>query len=596
MLSALWVASTAQLLLIGHHLAVDGVSWRILLEDFNLAWVQHRGGQPVVLPAPGTSFAGWAALLAEHAYHPDVVNQAERWRQIAAVPAALPAVRPELDTYANAGSLSVELDVETTRMLLGEVPAAFHAGINDILLIAFGLALTEFLGTAGSPVVIDAEGHGRDEELAGDVEAVDLSRTVGWFTTKYPVSLAVGGLDWGQVLAGDPDLGSIIKDAKEQLRTTPDGLTYGLLRYLNDDVDLEGADPTIGFNYLGRMSPTAAEVSGEMWRFCWDGLPNINPNEMLAMPLAHTWSSMPARWKPIAGPRLRAGWMWATSALDHAQVDRLSGLWFDALAGICALVRGGGGGLTPSDIAPARLTQQQIDELCQSHEVADVLPLTPLQQGLLFHAESRTVLATMCTRCRLDADAERSARSRPVARCGASRGVPASQFGGPVLSTGSTSRCRVLSPIPRLPWRYVELDADDGDVDEQIAQVCAAERAAVCDLAEQSPIRAALIRTAPDQHRFVLTNHHIVLDGWSLPILLGEVFAGYHGQRLPAAVPYRRFVSWLADRDLDAARAAWGEVLAGFDTPTLVGPRPRWRGRARRRLASGVGADHPGVR
>ena len=140
MLSALWVASTGQLVLIIHHLAVDGVSWRILLEDLNIAWAQHRGGQPVVLPAAGTSFARWASLLAEHAHRPEVVEQADAWRQVAATPAALPAVQPAVDTYASAGHLSVSLDAETTRMLLGEVPAAFHAGVHDILLIAFGLA------------------------------------------------------------------------------------------------------------------------------------------------------------------------------------------------------------------------------------------------------------------------------------------------------------------------------------------------------------------------------------------------------------------------------------------------------------------------
>ena len=156
----------------------------------------------------------------------------------------------ELDTYASAGHLSVSLDAETTRLLLGEVPAAFHAGIHDILLIAFGLAFTEFLGTGGAPIGIDVEGHGRHEELAADV---DLSRTVGWFTTKYPVSLAMGGLRWTQVVAGDAALGAVIKDAKEQLRALPDGLTYGLLRYLNPEVDLAGPDPTIGFNYLGRL-------------------------------------------------------------------------------------------------------------------------------------------------------------------------------------------------------------------------------------------------------------------------------------------------------------------------------------------------------
>ena len=186
MLSALWVASTAQLVLIIHHLAVDGVSWRIVLEDLNIAWAQHRGGQQVVLPAAGTSFARWAQLLAEYARHPDAVAQAERWQQVAASPAALPAVQPAVDTFAAAGNLSVLLDVETTRMLLGEVPAAFHAGVHDILLIAFGLAVAEFLGIGGAPVGIDVEGHGREEELGPDV---DLSRTVGWFTTKYPVAL-----------------------------------------------------------------------------------------------------------------------------------------------------------------------------------------------------------------------------------------------------------------------------------------------------------------------------------------------------------------------------------------------------------------------
>ena len=104
-------------------------------------------------------------------------------------------------------------------MLLGEVPAAFHAGIHDILLIAFGLAFAEFLGTGGAPIGIEVEGHGRQEELGADV---DLSRTVGWFTTKYPVALAVGGLSWAQVVAGEAALGAVIKDAKEQLRALPD--------------------------------------------------------------------------------------------------------------------------------------------------------------------------------------------------------------------------------------------------------------------------------------------------------------------------------------------------------------------------------------
>src|SRR5262249_13776943 len=152
------------------------------------------------------------------------------------------------------------------------------AGVADILLIAFGLAVSEFLGSLGAtaaPIGIDVEGHGRYEELAPDI---DLSRTVGWFTDKYPVSLTLGppepagGLRWGQVQAGDAALGAVIKAAKEQLRALPDPLSYGVLRYLNPDVDVDGSEPSIGFNYLGRLGGQAAELTGDLWRIGQEGL------------------------------------------------------------------------------------------------------------------------------------------------------------------------------------------------------------------------------------------------------------------------------------------------------------------------------------
>src|SRR5262249_5870478 len=151
-LSALWARGIGQLVLIIHHLAVDGVSWRILLEDLNIAWTQHHDGQPVARSITGTSFARWASLLAEHASRPEGMDLAEAWRQVMAVRAAISAVQPGLDTYASAGRLSASLDAETTRMLLGEVPAAFHTGIHEILLIAFGLALAQFLDTGDTPI------------------------------------------------------------------------------------------------------------------------------------------------------------------------------------------------------------------------------------------------------------------------------------------------------------------------------------------------------------------------------------------------------------------------------------------------------------
>ena len=572
MLSAVWAESSGQLALIIHHLAVDGVSWRVLLEDLNIAWAQHHNGQPIALPAVGTSFARWSMLLSEHAHDAAVVDSAVLWRQVS-TPPVLPAVGPD-DTYATAQNLSVSLSVETTRLLLGEVPAAFHAGVNDILLIALGLAFGKYSGTK-TAIGIDVEGHGRHEELGA---GLDLSRTVGWFTTKYPVALTVGELDWGQVFSGATALGALVKSAKEQLRALPDPLTYGLLRYLNPEVGLGESDPAIGFNYLGRMGG-AAELSEQFWRIGPDGL-SSGAATVVAMPLAHALELNAATFDTKAGPRLQANWTWAPSVLDGAQVNELSRLWFEALAGICAYVCGGGGGLTPSDLAPARLTQQQINQLEHHHQIADVLPLTPLQQGLFFHAGATpgggddlyAVQLDIALTGQLDARRLREAIRAVVTRHPHLAARFNDQFDQPV---------QVILADPIMPWRCIELDG--GEVEGQVEQICAAERIAVCDLAEQSPFRAVLIRTDADRYRLVLTNHHIVLDGWSMPILLQEIFAGYYRQPLSAAVPYRRYVTWLAERDIQAAESAWGEVLAGLETPTLVGPPrtagagPAWR-------------------
>ncbi len=204
--------------------------------------------------------------------------------------------------------------------------------------------------------------------------------------------------------------------------------------------------------------------------------------------------------------------------------------------------------------------------------IADVLPLTPLQQGLLFHANGArgsddlyAVQLNITVTGPLDQDRLREAVQTVVNRHPNLVARFSEQFNQPV---------QIIPADPVAAWRYVELEPG-ADVDEQLKQLCTAERAAVCDFADQPAFRAALVHTAADRHRFVLTFHHIVVDGWSLPILLQEIFACYYGQWLPAAVPYRRFVTWLAGRDHDAAHAAWREVLAGFDTPTLVGPPHR---------------------
>ena len=259
-----------------------------------------------------------------------------------------------------------------------------------------------------------------------------------------------------------------------------------------------------------------------MWRISPEGLALTGAVAALPMPLAHTVELNAATADTDTGPQLHADWTWAPSALDHAQVGRLSRLWFEALTGICAHVRAGGGGLTPSDIVPARLGQPQLDELCRRSAVADVLPLTPLQQGLLFHANTAQGDGDDVYAVQFDITITgplEPLRLRDAVHAVVTRhpNVVAHFYAQP------DEPVQVIPADPAVPWRYVDLSGGGIDVGEQIQRLCAAERAAVCDLADQPPFRVALVRITAERHRLVLTNHHIVLDGWSMPILLHEI-------------------------------------------------------------------------
>ncbi|MFZ0716717.1 amino acid adenylation domain-containing protein, partial [Mycobacterium sp.] len=576
MLRALWVTSTSKLVLIIHHLAVDAVSWRILLDDLNEAWGLYRATGLARLALRGTSFRQWASVLTERARSDAVVDQLPVWREIAAVGGALAPVEPEVDTHASAAHLLVSLDVETTRGLLAEVPAAFHAGVQDIMLIAFALAWTEFLGSDGGAITIDLEGHGRHEDLA---PGVDLSETVGWFTSKYPVCLTPDRLAWSQVAAGHPALGAAVKKAKEQLRAVPDGYTYGVLRYLNGEVDLAGADPPIGFNYLGRVGGSRKHAeAGEGWQMSGGGtLFTDAARAGWPMPLGHTVGVNVVTLDTDAGPQLQATWTWAPSKITAVQIDMLSRLWFDALAGISAHVRDGGGGFTPSDFALVSVAADELETLQCAYELADVLPLTPLQQGLLFHtsasaeddADLYAVQVGIALTGPLDHHRLRDAVQSVLDR------YP--NLGARFVHQRLDEPLQIFLKNPVLPWRYVDLADENNDVEHRIERACAAERSATYDLTHQSPLRAILFRLEPERYRLVLAIHHIVCDGWSGQILLSEIFAEYDLQPLSAPASYRDFLAWLAGRDREAAHAAWRRVLAGFDAPTLVGPPRRLR-------------------
>ncbi|TYB42714.1 non-ribosomal peptide synthetase [Actinomadura chibensis] len=335
-----------RLLLVLHHLAVDGVSWRILLPDLVTAWV---GGD--LDPVP-TSFRRWAQKLTATAV---AATEPDEWLDIVDGPAPDLGCRPldpRVDIAARARSVTLELPADVTRPLLTDVPAAFHGRVNDVLLTGLALAVAAWRrgrGGRGTGVLVDLEGHGRD----GGVPGADLSRTVGWFTSIHPVRLD----------AGNATGGAAIKKVKEQLRAVPGtGVGYGLLRYGGaDPAAAELAEPApaqIAFNYLGRVDPGGG--AGGDWTLAPEELP---AGEDPRMPMAHVLEINAVTRDLPDGPVLSATWTWPGGVLDPDDVRELAEGWFTALRGLAAAgAAGTGAGFTPSDLL-VDLDQSEIDGL-----------------------------------------------------------------------------------------------------------------------------------------------------------------------------------------------------------------------------------------
>ncbi len=631
MLQAVWFDAGAErsgrLLLCIHHLAVDGVSWRILVPDLEAAWRQIAAGvaagQAVALPPRGTSFRRWAQRLALHARSAALREELPFWRGQQGLPSlqlTQGKLDPVRDVLGTAGHLTMSLPAEVTQALLTRVPSAFHGGIDDVLLGALSVAVADWcrrqvpagsaqgVGQAGGhAVLIDLEGHGREEGFGreeGQVRdegpgreeglgGVDLTRTVGWFTSLYPVRLDPSGfdasgldsspLDLNEALAGGLALGRAVKTVKQQLRAVPGkGLGYGVLRYLNDDTAAElagGVVPQLGFNYLGRLGPggSAGGTATGGWAPAGEevGAGGGDP----AMPLAHPLEINALTLDGAEGPRLSARLSFAPALIGEAAVRDLAATWFRALTALVQhTAQAGAGGRTPSDLPLVSLSQAEIERLEQAYpDLEDILPLSPLQEGLLFHAlydAHGPDVYTVQLELELDGalDAARLAASlRAVMKRHHSlrSGFVHQGLGRPV---------QVVLPQLDVPWRLIDLSELNGSAQQdELAGIAAADRLERFDLASPPLIRLAVIRLGAARHRLLLSNHHLLMDGWSAPILVREwLFAygqGGSADELPAVTPYRDYLALIARADRAAGLAAWQEALAGLEEGTHLVPR-----------------------
>ncbi|MFE9726730.1 amino acid adenylation domain-containing protein [Streptomyces sp. NPDC005794] len=560
MLRAVRRRDARQLVVVVHHVVVDGVSWRILMDDLAAAWRQFASGVPVDLPPVGTSFRRWTQMLEGAAFASD---RAAFQRPLPAADAPVGRrALSEADTVARERTRTVSVGPGATAALLGEIPAQFHAGVNDVLLTALAVALARWrrdLGQDQTFAHIELEGHGREGRFVAETAGFepDLSRTVGWFTTLFPVVVDPG-------TTTDPTapayLVAALKAVKDDLARVPgNGLPYGALRYLTG-TGLDAPAPQVLFNYLGRFD---SDTSGDWQPAGATGQLGEKRDPRMRLPRALEFNAIA---EPAANGEyeLITTISWPDGMFTDEDTATIGGYLREALTGLAALDQGGH---SPGDFALVPLTQADVDAL-DGPALRDILPLTPLQEGLYFHsvfdddsAGSYVEQQLLTLEGEVDAGRLAAAATRLLTL------YPNLAARFVALADG-----RVVSVLESgMEAPFTTLDRA-GITDAEIRAHAERDRRAGFGLATGPLMRYTLIRAGSGRNVLVQTVHHIIADGWSVPPMLRTLLAEYHapGALYPLGGGFPDYVRRLAGLDDDESDRVWSDQLAGLPGPSLV--------------------------
>ncbi|MCF2150416.1 Non-ribosomal peptide synthetase [Desmonostoc muscorum LEGE 12446] len=568
----LGINKRARLLIVIHHLVVDGVSWRILLEDLQTGYEQLSQGKAIQLPAKTTSFKNWAQRLTEYAQSDILKSELSYWLSASDSPvASLPLDYADgINTAASVSTVSVSLDEVQTQALLQDVPKAYKTQINDVLLSALGLVLSRW--TNNESVLFNLEGHGREDIIDG----VDLSRTIGWFTTIFPVVLKLSAIDFD-------DLGNALKSVKEQLRKIPNkGIGYGLLRYLNVDAEILAKLQTIptaeiSFNYLGQFTQVvntsslmqlASESSGQSQSLQGQRSSLLDVNAI------------------ITNERLQINWIYSSNIHQQRTIENIAAYFVETLQKLIThCLSPENAGYTPTDFPLVQLNQLELDgvfgrlafkpELGKTNwqNIEDIYALSPMQEGMLFESlyapdsgvYFQQVISTF--NGRLDVEYFEKAWQQVIEKHSIFRtGFVWESLNQPIQIVYR----QVEVSVETVDWR--ELSAIEQQ--EQLETFLSAQRLISFQFSQAPLMRLHLLQLDGKTYQFVWSFHHLLLDGWSLPLVFQDLLEFYqaisHGEALPKrpTLGYRNYIAWLQQQNRDLAADFWRQKLQGFTAPT----------------------------
>jgi amino acid adenylation domain-containing protein/non-ribosomal peptide synthase protein (TIGR01720 family) len=540
-----------RLLVVIHHLAVDGVSWRILLEDLQRGYEQARLGE-INLGGKTTSYKRWAESLKKFSQGEALKAEANYWirHRLEAPPMVPRDYELGENTVGSARHVMTWINEEGTSRLLQDAPAAYGTQINDLLLTALALAYREWTGSGR--VLIDLEGHGREEIIEG----LNITRTVGWFTTIYPVALELGEVD---------GVGEAIKLVKERLRGIPNkGIGYGLLKYLSGEEeirrDLRDA-PEIVFNYLGQLGRPVGR--GRLFRPAKESAgPTRSSKQKRRHALEINGASL--------GGRLQMRWTYSENLHRRETIEALAesyNSWLKTIIEHCA--SSGASGYTPADFPLAGLGQEQLDDLIgEDRNVEDIYKLSPAQEGLLFHSLYRPEAGEYIVQVSvtLADEVHREEFERVWQEVARKNEALRTEF----RWEWSDEPVQIVRKSVKTPVEYKDWTGKDSrEQQKELKSYLNEDRKLGFDLRKAPLMRVCLIRKGEKLYQWIWSFHHILMDGWSLPLVLSQLSG--MADSVASAPPYRNYIEWLRKQDLGKAEHYWRESLKGFTEPTRLG-------------------------
>ncbi len=572
-----------RLFIVIHHLVVDGVSWRILLEDFISSALLLIGKTDVLLGEKTTSFQCYSESLRKLANKGRFDQDIEYWKRV--IDTESVSFSKDLSEGENSELLSndvkVEFDLEQTNTLLTNVNTAYNTTINDILISALLLTLQDWTGHANHRIYM--EGHGRDILD----EHIDNSRTVGWFTALFPASL---------YLPSTKDIGIVVKSIKEQLRRIPlNGISYGILRYLHSDQSVR-EDLTdksgIGmlFNYLGQF--VQLPETDRLVEYAEESVGNAHGKDN------HRVATLELNASIIRG-RLVAEFSYCEAQFYKSTIGHLANnfktnlmMLVDHCAGASVQA------YTPSDFPLANLSQDELDDVLKTHvnlsNIESIYPLSPMQAGMLFHSLY---------------DKGRGAYIRQM-KCDIMNEIDIPRFElvwKILIAQHSILRSiflyeevemahQIVLKEVTTPFKFVDLSGiSEKKQKEEIYHIGSDALLKDFTLNSAPLMRINLVKCADSRFTLILTHHHILMDGWSIPILFDNVLEVYSmiesQQRSNAqstrhwvetfssgklADYYQDFIEYLSSYDKVKASLYWREYLKGLKTvlPLNIPKRP----------------------